>query len=299
MSLAEAAAISAQLRLGRKHMPRTLAGVREYIERTLGRFDMHPNVTRRDDEANGVPVAWFNPPDHREDTVLVYFHGGAYIMGSIESHASLVSNIAAASGIPALSAGYRLAPEHQFPAQVEDTLTVYRWLLGNGYEPTQIAFGGDSAGGGLTLAALVAIRDEGLPMPACAVVLSPWTDLEVTGPTARERAERDPMLSIDDQPGLIRLLLGEADSRHPLASPLHADLTGLPPLLIHVGGNEILYDDSIRFAEKAKAAGVEVTLDVQEEMFHVWHIFAPVLEEGRMAINEIAAFLQQHLMAED
>jgi monoterpene epsilon-lactone hydrolase len=295
MTTPEAESIANMLRAGRRHMPASLAGLREWVDKSLGHMPMEATVQRRDVEVAGRPAAWFTPPSPREDTAILYLHGGGYIMGSLESHAALTSHLAAAADIPVLSLAYRLAPEHPFPAQLEDAVAAYRWLLDAGYAPEKLAIAGDSAGGGLTLTTLCDVRDAGLPLPAAAAVLSPWTDLEGLGESARERAPRDPMLRPEDQPAFQRLFLGGHDPRDPRAAPLYADLTGLPPLLVQVGGNEILYDDATRIADRAREAGVDVTLDIWESMFHVWHLFAPVMEEGREGIRQVAAFLGERI----
>ncbi len=203
----------------------------------------------------------------------------------------MVSRIARASNARALSIDYRLAPEHPFPAAVEDAIAAYKWLLAQGYKPGKIVIAGDSAGGGLTLAALLAIRDAGLPMPAGAVPISPWTDLEGTGESVRTRAARDVMVTQDNLQSSAKQYYGMHDPKDPLVSPVHANFRGLPPMLIQVGDAEILLDDATRVAKSAKAAGVEVELEVWDEMPHVWHVFAKLLPEGQQAIDKIGKFV--------
>jgi epsilon-lactone hydrolase len=242
-------------------------------------------------DAGGVSAEWIAAPGASRDRVILYFHGGGYVLGSINTHRAMISRIARASNGRALAIDYRLAPEHPFPAAVEDAITAYRWLLANGYKPGKIVISGDSAGGGLTLAALLAIRDAKLPMPAGAVPISPWTDLEGTGDSMRTRAARDVMVSQDNLASSAKQYYGAHDPRDPLVSPLHADFRGLPPMLIHVGDAEILLDDATRVAARAKAAGVQVDLEVWDEMPHVWHVFAKILPEGQQAIDKIGKFV--------
>jgi acetyl esterase/lipase len=189
---------------------------------------------------------------------------------------------------------YRLAPEHPFPAALEDAVAVYRWLAGR-FDPRRIAFMGDSAGGGLALATLYKLRDEGLALPAAAVAVSPWTDLALTGRSLQANAAADPMLNVANLPALANDYLCGADPRNHYASPLYGDAAGLPPTLIHVGSDEILRDDAIRMAEKLKAAGCDVEIEVWPRMPHAWHLFARIIPEGRRALARIGAFLQQRL----
>ncbi len=244
-------------------------------------------------DAGGVPAEWTTASNAGEEPVVFYLHGGGYCLGSIATHRSLCSYLSAATGGRVLNVDYRLAPEHPFPAGIDDSVTAYSWLLAQGINPTKVVIAGDSAGGGLTLATLVALRDQGLPLPAAAVPISPWTDLEGTGDSVETRAELDPMVGRAGLKVLSDAYVGGGDLRHPLASPLHADLAGLPPILIHVGDHETLLDDSLRFGERAKAAGVDITVDVWPEMIHVWHAFAPLVPEATAAIAKIAEFIKK------
>jgi epsilon-lactone hydrolase len=245
-------------------------------------------------DAGGVKAEWIVPPNAAADRVILYLHGGGYVMGSINTHRAMVARIARASEARALALDYRLAPEHPFPAAVDDVVAAYKWLLAQGYKPNKIVISGDSAGGGLTLAGLLAIRDAGLPMVAAAVPISAWADMEGTGASMKTLVDKDPMV---DFPGLSRMAkwyCGSADPKNPLLSPIHADAKGLPPLLMQVGGAEVLLDDSTRFAELAKKAGVPVELEVWEDMVHVWHVFAKILPEGQQAIDKIGKFVLAH-----
>lgn len=287
--------ISGALRRQRESAPRTVEGIRQHFGKMMALFPADPTVTREAVDAGGVPGEWFTPAEYTADRVLFYLHGGGYVIGSPQTHAALISDVAKACRARCLAIDYRLAPEHKHPAQVEDALAAYRWLLAQGHDPAQMIVAGDSAGGGLTLALLLAARDAALPLPAAAVCLSPWTDLAATGESLDTRGHLDPML---DKRGVItfaRMLLHETDATHPLVSPLYGDLTGLPPLLIHVGGAEILHDDSTRLAERAKEAGVDVTLEIWDEMMHVFHFYGSMLEESREAIQKIGHFADARL----
>lgn len=242
--------------------------------------------------ANGVPCCWIEPKSVRTDAVILYFHGGGYQLGSVASHAGLMERIATACGCRALGVEYRLAPEHRFPCALDDALAVWRWLTARGIAPERIAFAGDSAGGNLALAAMISLRDAGLPMPAAGVLLSPWTDFAATGESYETRAKADPIHRRSMILALGQAYLGaDGDPEHPLASPLYAELAGLPPLLIQVGDRETVLDDSRLFAAKARAAGVEVELGVWDDMIHVFQLFADELREARRAIEEIGRFL--------
>ena len=241
--------------------------------------------------AGGVNAEWIAAPGADADRVILYLHGGGYVIGSINTHRAMISRIARASNARALAIDYRLAPEHPFPAAVEDTIAAYRWLLAQGYKPGKIVIAGDSAGGGLTIAALLAIRDANLPMPAATVPISPWTDLEGTGESVRTRAARDVMVTQENLAYSAKQYYGTHDPKDPLVSPVHANFRGLPPMLIHVGDAEILLDDATRVAKSAKLAGVDVELEVWDDMPHVWHVFAKILPEGQQAIDKIGKFV--------
>jgi len=189
---------------------------------------------------------------------------------------------------------YRLAPEHPFPAAVDDSVAAYRWMLAQGLKPSRIAVAGDSAGGGLTAATLVAIREAKLPLPAAGALLSPWVDMEGIGESMTTKDAVDPMVHKEGLLGMAKAYLGGQNPRSPLAAPLYADLAGLPPLLIQVGTSETLLDDAARLAERAKKAGVNVTYEPWQNMIHVWQIFAPMLDEGQQAIEKIGAFVRKH-----
>ena len=267
---------------------------RANFERLATVLPVADDVKREKADADGVAGEWITPPGAAGDITVYYLHGGGYSIGSVNTHARMVSQIAAACDGRAFAVDYRLAPENPFPAALDDAVTGYRWLLGQGVDPARLVIGGDSAGGGLTLATLLRLREAGDPVPAAAVLLSPWTDLEGTGESIKTRREADPMIDPDMMPEGSRRYLPDGDLRNPLVSPLHADFTGLPPMLIQVGDAEVLLDDSTRVAQRAEAAGVDVTLEVNDEMIHVFQLFAPLLPEAVAAIARIGEFAKSH-----
>lgn len=242
-------------------------------------------------DAGGVPVEWVVPPAARPERVIFYLHGGSYNSGSIQSHRSLAANIANAAKARALVIEYRLAPEHRFPAALEDAVSAYRWLVSNGVSHNQVVVAGDSAGGGLALALLVYLRDQGTPLPLGCVCLSPWTDLVCQGESWVQNARKDILLAPEPLRQSAELYLAGADPRNPLASPLYADLKGLPPLLIQVGSEELILSDATGLADRAQAAGVQVTLEVWQGMQHEWHFTSGLIPEGQQAIDAIGAFM--------
>lgn len=244
--------------------------------------------------AGGVPGEWFRRVDGEGGPVILYFHGGGYGLGSVETHRDLVARICRASRGSALSLEYRLAPEHRFPAQLEDALRAYRWLLGQGVDPKRLVLAGDSAGGGLVVSTLVHLRDSGEPLPAAGVCLSPWVDLDIVGASV-DVNERYDYISRRALSQYRRRFVRDEDARNPLASPLYADLRHLPPLLVQVGSAETLLDDSLRLADRARQAGVDVTLRVWEDMIHVWQLFAFLVPQGAAAIDELGAFVRERV----
>jgi epsilon-lactone hydrolase len=251
--------------------------------------------------ANGVPAQWIAAPGVRADKVVMYLHGGGFQAGSLVSHRELMIRLSAACGCRVLGVDYRLAPEHRFPAPLQDALVACEWLRAQGFEDTDVALAGDSAGGGLALSLLLSLRDAGRAMPAAAVLMSPWTDLSASGESYVTRAAQDPIHQRPMIVAMARNYLGkdpsgnDRDPRDPLASPLFADLQGLPSLLIQVGERETVLSDSTEFAKKAQAAGVPVKLVVWPDMIHVFQQFAGELPEARAAIASSAKFLQEKL----
>ncbi len=244
-------------------------------------------------DAGGVPAEWVAAPGADPSRAVLMLHGGGYALGSIETHRRLGYDLSAASAARVLMIDYRLAPEHPFPAPVEDAVAAWRWLLAQGLRPSRLSIIGDSAGGGLVLSTLVSLRDAGLPLPGCAVAISPWVDLEMRGGSVQSRAAVDPMVSEEGLQAFARMYLGERDRRTPLAAPLHAELAGLPPVLVQVGSAEVLLDDALRIAEKLHTAGNDVRLSVWPNMPHVFTFFAPVMSEGRDGCREIGEFVRQ------
>lgn len=274
----------------------TLAELRTLYDKATRAFPLPEDIVREDVSVAGIASERLTPKGARSDAVLLYLHGGGYGIGSPRSHRHLAGDIARRAGITALVPDYRLAPEHPFPAAVDDSLAVYRELIAS-VAPSRIAVAGDSAGGGLTAALLLAARDAGLPMPAASICISPWTDMTSAGASYSERALVDPLVTMTGLSRYRDAYLRDADRRAALASPAHADLTGLPPLLIQVGGDEILLDDARLLAEKARAAKVDTRLEVWPGMIHVWHWYWPMLDEGERANAAIAHFIRDHLAA--
>jgi len=269
--------------------------LRNRIEHTSMMSRPHRKVRVVPVQADSVPSEWLIPQGAPQDRTLLYLHGGAWIMGSAKTHRGFVSHLAYASGIRALLINYRLAPENPFPAGLDDCMMTYEWLLHSGISADKIVVAGDSAGGNLALALLVALRDADKPLPAGAVALSPATDLALTGESRKTRLQLDPVLSNLGSFPIIKDYITNHDPHHPYISPLYADLRGLPPLLIHVGDHETLLDDAVRFGECAQAAGVNAQTVVWPEMFHVFQIFTPILPEARKAVAQIAAFVKSRM----
>jgi acetyl esterase/lipase len=245
--------------------------------------------------AGGVDGEWIVPTYAPRDKAILYFHGGGFRLGSVASHRDLIARIAEASGCRMLAINYRLAPEHRFPAALEDAGAAFAWMREQGLAPEDIALAGDSAGGNLVLTLMVSLRDRGQPLPAAGALMSPWTDLAATGESYHSRAAADPIHQRSMILALAKNYLGEGgDATNPLASPLYADLSSLPPLLIQVGDRETVRDDATMLAAKAKAADVEAELQVWDGMIHVFQMF-PGIPQAQQAVESIAAFLRRHL----
>jgi acetyl esterase/lipase len=245
-------------------------------------------------DAGGVPSVRIAVPGARKDRCVLYLHGGGYVIGSAALYRDFTWRIGRAARASVLFVDYRLAPERPFPAALDDAFNANRWLTDQ-FDPRRIAFVGDSAGGGLALAALLKLRDEGHTLPAAAVVLSPWTDLALTGPSLHSNAPADPVLEMSRVIKHSHDYLAGADPRYPYASPLYGDASGLPPTLIQVGSDEMLRDDAVRLAEKLKAAGCETEIDVFPRQPHGWQLYARILPEGRQAIERIGVFLEKRM----
>jgi epsilon-lactone hydrolase len=280
---------------------RRLKGVRDYRRaREILRPDPYKvplSIRVTPAELGGVPGEWVEGPKSG-DLVLLYLHGGGYFGCSAETHRPITVGFAL-QGFRVFASDYRLAPENRFPAAVDDAVAVYRALLSTGHAPQKIVVAGESAGGGLTLSLMLALRTAAVPLPASAALFSPWTDLAATGDSIRTNADRCAMFSGADIAPTARYYLGDTDPRTPLASPLYADLSGLPPLLIHVGQNEVLRDDSTRLAERARAAGVAVDLKIWPVVPHAWQLAPHMIPEGRASLREAGEFLRGHAASAD
>jgi epsilon-lactone hydrolase len=269
-----------------------VAKSRERFEKTAVFLGGAPDAKCEKADAGGVPAEWVMAPGCDTGRAILYLHGGGYAIGSLNTHRRLAYDISAASAAKVLLIDYRLAPEHPFPAAIDDAASAWRWLLQQGFAANRMAIAGDSAGGGLTIATLVNLRDKKLGLPACAVAISPWVDLEGLGNSLTTRSAQDPMVQKDGLLWMAKMYLNGKDARTPLAAPLHADLKGLPPTLVQVGTAETLLDDAIRIAEKMHAAGVDARLAIWPNMLHVFPLFAPILSEGRDGCIEIGTFIR-------
>ncbi len=262
----------------------------------LSSFLTYPSEVKREKlSIGGVACERYTPKGAPESKALFYLHGGAYVNGPLSIYGPYISRFAKHCGVKCVLVDYGLAPEHPFPAAVDDAVKVYRSLIDSGIQPKAILIAGDSAGGGLAIATLVALRDQGMPLPKGCLVISPWADLTDSSPSHQSKAAVDVMLTTERLNISAQVYVGEADLKNPLISPVFADLRGLPPLFIQVGTDEILLDDSLTLAANAEKAGVMVTLKVWEGMFHVWHAMQHVMPEGREAVQEAITFIQSQL----
>ena len=269
-----------------------VAQARARFEKTAVFLGGAPDAKCEKVDAGGVPSEWVMAPGCDTGRAILYLHGGGYAIGSLNTHRRLAYDISAASAAKVLLIDYRLAPEHPFPAAIDDAAAAWRWLLQQGFAANRMAIAGDSAGGGLTIATLVNLRDKKLGLPACAVAISPWVDLEGLGNSLTTRSAQDPMVQKDGLLWMAKMYLNGKDAKTPLAAPLHADLKGLPPTLVQVGTAETLLDDAIRIAEKMHVAGVDARLAIWPNQLHVFPLFAPILSEGRDGCIEIGAFIR-------
>lgn len=252
-------------------------------------------VSWTDVDAGGIPAIWADADGGSRDHVLQYVHGGGYVIGSAKAYRKLTGHLAKATGCRVLNVDYGLAPENPHPGPVNDSVQAYRWLLAQGYQPEHLAVAGDSAGGGLALATVLKIRDDGLPRPAAAVPISPWADMEGLGDSMKTNAGKDYLVQEVGLKGMADLFLSGTDARDPLAAPIYADYAGVCPLYIQVGGDETLLDDSHRVAAKARSAGVDVRLEVFPEMQHVFQMAAGNMPEADDAVAKIGAYLRERL----
>lgn len=273
--------------------PSTLSEQRAMLDDTLGALPVAEGVEVERTTIAGRPAEWLRPPD-ASDHALLYLHGGGYRIGSIGAYRSLGSHIAAALGAPVLTLEYRLAPEHRFPAAVHDSVGAVDALVAGGISPKRLAIAGDSAGGGLTLATLVALRDQAKPQPGAAVALSPWADLTIVNDSYDRNAEFDPYFSRSDARVAAADYLADADPAHAWASPARADLTGIAPVLVQMSSHEILTDDAVELLKAVAMARGEAVVELWPEMTHVWHAMAPMVPESLEAIARLAAFVRRY-----
>jgi monoterpene epsilon-lactone hydrolase len=279
-------------RLAAHPRPADLAARRARVDALGAGYGLPPDVAVESVDAGGVPAEWTRIPGSEDGPVILFLHGGGYVSGSLASHRHMVAQAGREAGARTLALDYRLAPEHPFPAALEDALAGYRWLLAAGTAPGHIALAGESAGGGLALAAAVSLRAAGLPLPGCLWLSSPWTDLALTGPSLETKAPADPLIGRAYLAELAGLYCAGADPRDPRVSPLYADLAGLPPMLIQVGSAETLLDDAVRLAGAAGAADVCVRLQIWPHMIHAWHLFYPEVEDGRRSLASAGRFIR-------
>jgi monoterpene epsilon-lactone hydrolase len=278
-------------------LPEQRAWFDTMIEKYAGHPIPLPEGTRVESvKVDDIPAEWTYPPSADAERAILFLHGGAYIMGSLESHRDLVARLSRTAGVRGLLTDYRLAPEHVFPAALDDALTAYRWLLARGTRPVHIVLVGDSAGGGLALALLETLRNKTLHMPAGAVLLSPWTDLVGTVASQVTLSASDPIFTGDSINALASFYTGAGDKNNPLISPINADLKGFPSLCIDVGSDEVLLDDSLQVAEHAKAANVPVELTVWEGMWHVFQQYSYVFPEGQQSLDGMGRFIRRQTM---
>ncbi len=288
--------VAAALKAARAHTSTeaTVAERRAAMESMQSGLPTPTDVAVNDVDCNGVSGRWIHADSVDTDRVVLYLHGGGYALGSLNTHQELMARLSRACGARVLGLDYRLAPEHPYPAAVNDAITGYDWLLDQGVRPANVMIAGDSAGGGLTLSLLLAARDTGRPLPAGAILFSPWTDLTGAGASIISRAEVDPMIDGSGLTAMAALYHGTTSARDPMVSPVFADLDGLPPLLIQVGDAEILLDDATRIAANATLAGVAHELQIYDEAFHVFQAF-PQLPEAAEALAKAGTFFSAHV----
>jgi len=294
MYLQQRQALDELLRHGPLDVGGDLTEQRAIFHEMISSVPLPDDVSTKQGELGGVPVVTVETPGTDPSLAVLYFHGGAYALGSASDSVGLAADVSRRVGARAISVDYRLAPEHPFPAAVDDAVVAYRALLGEGVPSERIAFVGESAGGGLVAAALVALKDTDLPQPSAAAIFSPWADLTVSGASSTGKAAVDPALAPEALRIRSRDYLGERDAATPLASPIFADLTGLPPLLIQVGSHEILLDDAIRLAARAAEHDVPLELQVWAGVPHVFQGFAALLDDADNALNAAAAFIKRN-----
>lgn len=276
----------------RRGTPFTLQEGRVWLEKAGKRFPPLSQTQINSVSAYGIPAEWVITPTVQADKVILFFHGGAYVAGSLHSHRGLVSRLTHATNAKTLSVDYRLAPEHPFPVGIDDAVTTYKWLLSQ-YKASQIILAGDSSGGGMVLATLLKIKEDALAMPAAGVLICPWLDLSNESPTIEKLARRDPVLC---KTGLVRAAQMYARGqalKNPYISPLFGDLQNLPPLLIQVAGQDMISGDGITLAQKLNEAEGQVQLELWQSMVHVWHFFGNKIPEATQAFEQIGVFTEE------
>jgi epsilon-lactone hydrolase len=281
--------------LAARPRPSDLGERRKRLDALGAQYPLPADVEVEPVDANGVGAEWTSTPGADPTRAIIFLHGGGYISGSLDSHRHMIAQAGREARARTLALEYRLAPEHPFPAALDDAIAGYRFLLSKGFEPGRIAIAGESAGGGLAVAMMVSLREAGVALPACCWLSSPWTDLEVTGESMSSKASIDPLIQKDYLLELAKAYLGDTDPRTPFASPLYADLAGLPPMLVQVGSAETLLDDAVRIARVAGAADVRVTLEIWPDMIHAWHLFHPQVAAGRRALAAVGDFIRRWL----
>jgi epsilon-lactone hydrolase len=297
MSKEQKLALDAVLSQGGLDLQADVPTLRASFNELMARIPAPDDVRQSPTTLGGVSAIEVTAPGADADAVILYFHGGVYVIGSAATSVPLVAELARRTGARVITLDYRLAPEHPYPAAVEDAQDAYQGLLAQGVDPGQIALAGESAGGGLAVATLLGLRDAGTPLPSCAFLMSPYADLTLSGDSIADREAVDRTLTPEGLRLRIPDYVAGADASDPLISPVFADLTGLPPLLIQVGSNEILLSDALRLAERAAMADVTVTLDVTDSVPHVFQAFAAMLDEADAALDRASTFLRTNLAA--
>jgi epsilon-lactone hydrolase len=295
MSRQQQADLDANLRLGGIDLTADVPTLRAGLDALMARIPVAGDVDKQPITVGGVSASEVSIRAADATNVILYFHGGVYVIGSAASSVPLVSDLARRTDAKAFTIDYRLAPEHPFPAALDDAVAAYDGLLDRGIAPGEVALAGESAGGGLAIALLLALRERGTPLPSCALVLSPYADLTLSGETLVEKQAADPILTPDGLRLRVQDYVGAGDAADPRISPIFGDLTGLPPLMIQVGSHEILLSDAVRLAARAARDDVQVTLEVVPGVPHVFQGFAAILDEGDAALTRAASFMKEHL----
>jgi monoterpene epsilon-lactone hydrolase len=295
MSKEQQLQLDAILRQGGLDTSADVPTLRAAFSELMAQVPVAPDVQQNPLEIGGVAGVEVTVQGNEAENVILYFHGGVYVIGSAASSVPLVGDLVRRTGTKAITLEYRLAPEHPYPAAIEDARAAYVGLLAQGIRPDQIALAGESAGGGLVVATLLALRDAGVPLPSCGYLMSPYVDLTLSGETLAEKRKVDPLLTPDGLRARVADYVGGADAADPLLSPIFADLRELPPLLIQVGSHEVLLSDALRFAGRAAISDVSVTLEVTPGVPHVFQAYAGLLDEAGAALDRASDFLNTKL----